>query len=154
MNLRGELFVVIDALREAELDYALCGGLAVAVHGYPRATKDIDILIREADLERARKCLEAAGYTLETGLIPFDIGKPTERRVFRVTKIEGSEFMTVDMILVSGFLEEVWSDREKHDLEGSELGVVSLKGLRTMKRVAGRPQDLADLAQLGSEGDV
>ena len=154
MNLRGELFAVVDKLREAGLDYALCGGLAVAVHGYPRATKDIDILIREGDLERSRKALGSAGYTLEAGLIPFDIGKPTERRVFRVTKIEGPEFMTVDLILVSGFLEEVWRDREKHVLEGSELGVVSLKGLRTMKRVAGRPQDLADLAQLGIEGDV
>ena len=148
------MFAVIDALRKAGVDYALCGGLAVAVHGYPRATKDMDLLIREADLDRIRKSLEPVGYTVEAGIIPFDIGKPTERRVFRVSKIEGSELMTVDLILVSGFLEEVWSDREKHDLEGSELGVVSLKGLRTMKSIAGRPQDLADLAQLGSERDL
>lgn len=50
MNLKDELLLITNTLSAARIDYALCGGVAVAVHGYPRATRDIDLLIREEDL--------------------------------------------------------------------------------------------------------
>lgn len=152
MNLKDELVQVIDALASSAIPYALCGGMAVIVHGYPRLTKDIDLLIREQDLDRSRSVLKQAGYTIESGVIPFDLGKPTERRVFRVTKIKDQEFLTVDLVLVNPLLEDVWSGREAHEAEGKLLSVVSLEGLARMKRLAGRPQDLADLFHLGLEG--
>ena len=77
--------------------------------------------------------------------------KPTERRVFRLTKVEGNSHMTVDLVLVNPLLEDVWAAREKHLVEGKTLRVVSREGLGKMKRLAGRPQDLADLSQLGLE---
>ena len=58
MNIQHELYLVIDTLQRAGIDYALCGGLAVIVHGYPRLTRDIDLLIREEDLVRARSSLK------------------------------------------------------------------------------------------------
>lgn len=148
MNIRDELFLVTGALTDAEVEYALCGGMAVIVHGYPRLTRDIDVLIREEDLERARGVLEKSGYTLPSGILPFDLGKPTERRAFRVTKVEGKDHMTLDLVLVSPFLEDVWRGRERHVVEDRPLYVVSRDGLAKMKRAAGRPQDLADLSQL------
>jgi len=153
MNIKDELFLVTGTLQKARVDHALCGGIAVIVHGYPRLTRDIDLLLREEDLERARKALEKSGYTLSSGVLPFDIGEPTERRVFRVTKVEGSEHMTLDLVLVSPFLEDVWEGREEHLVEGTTLCVVSREGLAKMKRAAGRPQDLADLSHLGIEQD-
>lgn len=45
MNLRDEFLGVLDALTGAGLDHAVCGGFAVAIHGYPRLTQDIDLLI-------------------------------------------------------------------------------------------------------------
>jgi hypothetical protein len=151
MNLKTELFRVVDDLSRAGVDHALCGGVAVIIHGYPRLTRDIDILIREEDLDRAQKALESSGYTLPSGILPFDIGKPTERRIFRVTKVEGKEYLTIDLVLVSPFLKDVWRGREEHVVEGRTLPVVSKSGLIDMKRAAGRPQDLADIAQLGME---
>jgi len=64
MNLTEELFLVTGTLQAAAVDHALCGGIAVILHGYPRLTRGIDLLLREEDLERARKALEKAGYTL------------------------------------------------------------------------------------------
>jgi hypothetical protein len=149
LNIKDELFLVTGALERASIDHALCGGMAVIIHGYPRLTRDIDLLLREEDLERAREALEDLGYTLPSGILPFDLGKPTERKVFRVTKVEGKDHMTLDLVLVSPFLEDVWRGRERHLVEGRTLRVVSREGLAKMKRAAGRPQDLADLSQLG-----
>ena len=44
MSLRNEMFQLVRALDSANIPYALCGGLAMAVHGWPRATLDIDLL--------------------------------------------------------------------------------------------------------------
>lgn len=52
MDLQQELFTVLDALAATGIDHAVCGGFAVAIHGYPRLTRDIDVLIQEADLRR------------------------------------------------------------------------------------------------------
>ena len=56
-----ELFGVIDALKPASGDYSVCGGLAMAIYGFPRATKDIDVIFREDDLATAIERLESTG---------------------------------------------------------------------------------------------
>jgi hypothetical protein len=53
MNLLDELLRTARALDLASVEHALIGGLAVAVWGAPRATKDIDLLVRREDLDRA-----------------------------------------------------------------------------------------------------
>jgi hypothetical protein len=57
MNLKDELFLIVETLDRGAVEYALCGGMAVAVHGYVRATKDIDLLIRAEDLDVAERVL-------------------------------------------------------------------------------------------------
>lgn len=54
MNIKDEFLRIVDALTAAEIQYVVVGGLAVAIHGCPRLTIDIDILIRAADLDRAK----------------------------------------------------------------------------------------------------
>ena len=49
MNLVTELHAVCAALVRAQIRYAICGGVAVTIHGATRSTKDIDILIAPAD---------------------------------------------------------------------------------------------------------
>jgi hypothetical protein len=63
MNIYAELTTVQQALDNAAVDYALVGGLAVAVGGAPRATKDIDLLVRPDDVVRAKAAVRACGYT-------------------------------------------------------------------------------------------
>ena len=150
MDLLSELFAITDALHAEDLDYAVCGGLAVVIHGYPRLTQDIDILIREEDLDMIADAVSPAGYTVKSGIIPFDLGKETERRIFRITKfVQGeSEYLTLDLILATGFLQEIWEEREQYEIEGRVLQVVSRDGLKKMKRTAGRPRDIDDLENL------
>lgn len=149
LDLKEELRSVTAALHREGIDYAICGGLAVAIHGYPRTTRDIDLLIREENLDRIVAVVKSIGYTLSAGIIPFDTGKPTERRVFRISKTQGEDLLTLDLILVSPFLEDVWAGRSSYQIADQEIQVVSLEGLAKMKRAAGRPQDIADLHQLG-----
>ena len=47
MDLLQELKTLISKLKEEKIDFALCGGLAMAVYAFPRATMDIDIMIKE-----------------------------------------------------------------------------------------------------------
>ncbi len=109
MNLRQEFLAILDALARARLDYAICGGFAVGLHGYPRLTSDIDLLVRPADLDQVRQALAALGYTLDSGSITFAAGKTTEHGLWRVSRAEGGDLITVDLLLVSPFLSRPWA---------------------------------------------
>jgi len=135
-------------LNEAGIDYALCGGLAVAAHGYPRLTRDIDLLIQPSEVDSSHIALSKIHYDLHSGLIPFDIGTERERRVYRISKAEGRELVTLDLIVVTPILQEIWNTREAVEVDSQAIKIVSRSGLIKMKRIAGRLQDLADIEAL------
>jgi hypothetical protein len=145
VTLYDELRNVLDALDRAAIDYALVGGLAVAVWGAPRATKDIDLLVRKEDLVRAKAALDASGFTLEG--LPFQFKDGTE--VQRINKIDaGGDLMTVDLMVVDESLEPVWATRTRLPFADRDVTVVSRDGLIAMKARAARPQDIADIQSL------
>ena len=150
MQLRTELMKIVGCLNESGIDYALCGGLAVAVHGYVRATKDIDILIRQEALAEALRALALIGYDLEAGLFKFNQGSDSEMQLFRVSRAESTSLTTLDLMLVTPILFEVWNDRELVRAFETDIKVVSKTALIKMKRLAGRLQDLADIESLRS----
>ncbi|MEM7394355.1 MAG: hypothetical protein AAF492_18610, partial [Verrucomicrobiota bacterium] len=76
LNPVAEMCTLIDCLNEAEIDYALCGGLAVVVYGYVRATRDIDMLFHPDDLERIKDTVRQVGFTVADVPIEFNRGKP------------------------------------------------------------------------------
>ena len=86
LTLESELRELVQRFNEAKIEYALCGGMAVALHGYPRFTKDIDFLIPPESLDQARKVAAASGFLDESGRIPF-----ADSDVYRILKIEGTE---------------------------------------------------------------
>ena len=57
---------VVSALSRASVAHAVAGGMAVAAHGHPRATKDIDFLIDAGDFERADQALTSLGFSSES----------------------------------------------------------------------------------------
>jgi hypothetical protein len=148
MKLKDELLKITRCFEHNQIDYALCGGLALSVHGHPRFTRDIDLLIQDEDLERARTSVAQIGYDLEAGLFRFHIGTDQETRLFRVSRADRADVVTLDLLLVTPVLEEVWRDREAIDLDGNFLRLVSRAGLIKMKKIAGRAQDLADIEAL------
>lgn len=149
MDLVSELARVVDALDVAGIEFALCGGFAVAIHGHVRATRDIDLLLRRESLEAAVAALRSCGLTLRSGPIPFAPGTREAREIHRVSKVLGGSLVTVDLLIVTPVFEEVWAGRALFAWGERRVSAVSLDGLARMKRLAGRKQDLADLESLG-----
>jgi hypothetical protein len=153
MNLQQEWLAIIDALHRAGIEYAVCGGFAVAMHGYPRLTTDIDFIIRTEDLDRVRVALANLGYRLDSGLLTFAAGQPSEQSLWRVSRVEGPDLITVDLLLVGSFLQDVWDTREHFAVGARRIAVVSRRGLLKMKRAAAHNKDRDDIEQLRLESD-
>ncbi|MEP6654867.1 MAG: nucleotidyl transferase AbiEii/AbiGii toxin family protein [Myxococcales bacterium] len=124
MDFFQELTDLVGALERSSIDYALCGGVALAIHGAPRATQDIDLLLRPEDTDRLRAVARACGYTFESS--PMDFASCVT--IQRFTKlIEAQPFM-LDVLLVSPPIERVWAERVKLAFERGTVCVVSRAG--------------------------
>ncbi len=148
-TLLDELSQLIFALNENEIEYAVCGGLALAIHGFARATLDIDILIEAESLEKAYLIGAENGFDIRGLDISFKERAVEIRRVSKVD--ENGEVLSLDLLVVTPQVQDVWETREKLDFLGNQLSVVSREGLIRMKMLAGRPQDLVDIERLENE---
>ena len=140
---------MLQCLLEEKVSFLLVGAYAVAVYGYPRATKDIDIFVRAVP-ENATRLMRAlarfgaplsgvseSDFSME-GIV-FQIGS-TPRRIDILTGISGVEF------------ERAYANRRTITVEGMGIPVISLEDLIANKRASGRTQDLADLEKLQALG--
>jgi hypothetical protein len=140
-----ELKAVVLKLDSEKIEYALCGGLALAVHGLPRATVDIDLLTRPEDWDRLRQCAAGLGFTLPASPMSLGGGKVEIRLV---SKISQQNVLTLDALLVTSALERIWQSRVQLPWENGRVWVISRAALIELKKISGRPQDLADIARL------
>ncbi len=135
----------LKLLNDKGVQYLLIGGYAVAYHGYPRATNDIDVWIATNPLnaKQVASALREFGFNLpelsEDLFLQKDkiirMGNPP-MRIEISTGISGVEF------------ERCYSQRVVDTLDGIEVGIISLPDLKTNKRAAGRLKDLNDLENL------
>ncbi len=148
-----ELRKLISALDRDKIEYALCGGIAMAIHGRPRATVDIDILITRESLPQILRIAERLGYAIRG--LDMSFGKDVIE-IRRVSKIDRATrfVLTLDMILVTDAIRDVWETRVRANLEGGKLSVVSKEGLIALKKISGRPQDIADISALTEDSDA
>jgi len=145
-----ELTSLVGALDAAGVPYAVCGALALAIHGVPRATADIDLLIQPGDVERFRDVVQRCGFTLESQPFTFATSGIT---MLGFTKL-GAPPLVVDALVADDSLDAVWNGRTRLPYSRASMSVVSRAGLVTLKLTAGRPQDLVDVQRLGElEGD-
>jgi len=151
VNLVAELHAIAAALRDAGIRYAVCGGIAVTVHGATRTTKDIDLLVTEQDIPRILEVLRPLGYVFAALPLTIEAGTARERRIQRVSKIQGGQHLCLDLIIADASFAGLLDDTVEVELPDGPLVVVSRAGLATMKRLAGRPQDLIDLQLLESD---
>jgi hypothetical protein len=144
MDLFDEFSAITAALEAADVDYAVVGGLAVAIWGVARATQDIDLLVPPAAVEAALAVGRERGFSIEA--LPMSFHDGTEIR--RVSKPEPGALLTLDLLLVTPNLEPAWASRVRLPIDGGEIWVVGREALIRMKTAAGRPQDLADAQRL------
>ncbi len=88
-------------------------------------------------------------YKFVSGPFTFDADGLNRRTVHRISKIIGEDVLTLDFIIVNPVFQAVWDEREIFDWKGQKIGIVSKEGLYTMKKMAGRDQDLLDIKKLG-----
>lgn len=149
IDLYTEFYALSDALTAENVPYAVCGGIAVAIHGYPRFTSDIDLLILASDANRVLEIVESRGYNLYAGRMPMGDGIGSDWEIVRVSKVAGDDLLPLDLLLVGPQIQQVWDTRIMSLVNGRNIPIVSREGLKQLKLLAGRKQDLLDLEQLG-----
>lgn len=134
-------------LSDKGADFVLVGGHAVAFHGHPRATKDMDVLVRasSSNAEKVYRALAAFGAPLQNFAVQakdfaaydgiLQIGLPP-RRVDIINRADGVSF------------DEAIAEGASFMLEGRRIPVIGRAALIKNKRAAGRAQDAADVEAL------
>jgi hypothetical protein len=150
LDLLEEFRALVEALDADGVEFAVCGGLAVAIHARPRATLDVDLLLPPDQLERAKQVARRRGYALDAGAMVFREGVVEMHRVSKPDP-ETGDLLSLDLLVVTPALASVWETRERVAWEHGTLCVVSRAGLVAMKRLRGSGQDLDDIRLL--EGD-
>jgi hypothetical protein len=135
----------IESLNANHVRYLVIGGYAVAFHGHPRYTKDLDIWV-ERNRENAQALLHALaqfgmgslGLTEDDFLEPdqvVQLGYPPNR-IDILSSVSGVNFV------------DCYPQHVTTSLEGVEVNFIDLENLKKNKKASGRMQDLADLENL------
>lgn len=126
--------------------FLLIGGHAMAAHGAPRFTGDLDVWVQpgKRNAERVMKALVAFGFGSVTGLSDADFTSPG------TVVALGHPPMRIDLLTsVSGVtFERAWRRRRSTTLGGVRLAVIGVEDLIANKRAAARPKDLVDVETL------
>ena len=140
---------LLQALLDEKVAFLIVGAYALAIHGVPRATGDLDIWIKPAPDNAKRvwsalqsfgapiKALDISVSDLATLGMVVQIGLPP-RRIDLLTDISGVTF------------EKAWQDRVLHEIEGLTIPFIGREVLLQNKKASGRPKDLVDVATLES----
>ena len=145
MKLEADLKEFVGLLVSRKVEFVVVGAHAVAFHGHPRATEDLDLLVRPT-AENGRRIMEALeafgfgqlGLTAEAFTVPdrmIQLGRPPNR-IDLLTGIYGVSF------------DEVWQARVSYELDGIPIAMIGREALIKNKRATGRTKDLADAETL------
>lgn len=147
LDLFDELVALIDALESKRIDYAVCGGLAMAIWGLPRATVDIDLLIERESLAAVEEVAAFRGYTFKAHPMSFSAGAIV---IHRVTKIDpdGGDVLMLDLLLVTPAVLDAWENRTRVEWDHGVMSVVSREGLAKLKSFRASGTDLDDIRRL------
>ena len=136
---------MLQVLLDNRVKFLLVGAYAMGVHGYPRATGDIDIWVEPSaeNSERVYRSMAAFGAplheideaTFATPGIVFQIGV-APRRIDIITAISGVEF------------DDAYQQRQIVEIEDLSISILSLDDLIRNKRATGRDKDRLDADQL------
>jgi hypothetical protein len=136
---------MLSAFIAEDVEFLVVGAYALAAHGFPRATGDLDCWIRRSPANAARvmRALAAFGAPIDQ-ITDADLSAPDlvvqlgvePGRIDLLTSIDGVDF------------DDAWPGRLVATIDGLRLPLIGLDDLVRTKRAAGRDQDLADVARI------
>ncbi len=148
MEVQPDFRELLASLNAYGVDYVIVGAHALAFHGVPRYTGDLDIYVR-ADLENAHRimtALEEFGFG-SVGLTESDFSAPD--------KVVQLGYPPVRVDLMTSLTGVAWSEVFAHKVAGKygdlSVNYIGRQELVANKRACGRKKDLADLEALGEE---
>lgn len=132
-------------LNANHVDYLLVGAYAVGLHGYPRATVDLDVWVNPTPGNAPHVIAALREFGFDTPTIePQLFINPRSIVRFGVPPFRIEIMTAIDGVTYS----ECWNNRETFDMDGLAVPVISLADLKTNKLAAGRHKDLNDLENL------
>lgn len=145
MALHPDWLALLSLLRSENVRFLIVGAHALAVHGAPRFTGDLDILVERspANARAVMAALRRFGFG-RAGLDERDFTRPN-----RVAQL-GLPPVRIDLLTsISGVsFEKAWERRVETKLGGEPVAVLGFEDMLRNKRASGRPKDLADVAAL------
>jgi hypothetical protein len=149
MNIQEDFEEFLKLLNKKKVEYLVVGGYAVAFHGYVRATKDLDILFHNSlqNIQRLKQVLNNFGFPVEN---LRDVAFSEQGKIIRM----GVSPVMIELInVISGVsFKTAWKNRATGVYGKTKVLYISKPDLLKNKKASGRPQDLADLAELKKIG--
>lgn len=145
----GRLQTVFKCLNSHDVRYVAIGGIAAVIHGVPRMTFDLDILI-EPSLQNAEKLLRALE---DSGLGTAALTTPEQILANEITIFSDLVRIDVQTSTPGISFDDAWNTRISKDFHGTTIQLVSRDKLIASKRAAGRPKDLEDVRILEQDHD-
>jgi predicted nucleotidyltransferase len=146
---------ILSALAEHRVDFVVVGGIAVQAHGYIRGTGDVDIVPRPSllNLSRLGEVLADLEAEVLRAASPVDVTDPQLLKraplVALITRSGRLDLIDIEHLAgAPSSYDQLRSRALVVALEGFQIAVAGLDDLVRMKRAAGRPQDLIDIASL------
>ena len=145
MNLEKDLREFIELLNALDVRYMVVGAFALAYHGHPRYTGDIDLFI-ERSAENADRVIQVIQ---KFGFGDLDLSVDDFLQEDQVIQL-GISPNRIDLLtFLSGIsFQEAWATREHGEIDGLNVPFISKEMLKRNKAASGRMQDLADLENL------
>lgn len=146
MRLEKDLREFIELLNSRKVEYVIVGAHALAYHGHPRYTGDVDILVRPT-VENAQRVIAALQ---DFGFACFGLGEDDFARPDQVIQL-GYPPDRIDLLtsIRAVSFDEVWHSRESSTLDGIPVSFIGRKALVRNKLASGRLRDAADVEALG-----
>ena len=145
MNLNQDFQEFVELFVAHEVEFLIVGGYALAAHGHPRYTKDLDVWvwIGTENSERIIAAIEAFGFG-DLGLTATDFQDP------EVMVQLGHEPQRIDILTFASGLNfsDAYKNRVYIPIGNVQVPFISVDDLRTNKLATGRPRDIADVADL------
>jgi len=150
---------VFTLLRDGGVHFVIVGGTAVILHGVPRTTADLDLVVdlEPANLRRLVAAMNRLGYQPRVPVDPLELCDPARRREWTQDKgmraftfqLPGHPLADIDVLRESPVAFADLSRRAEHiDAGGLLLRIACIDDLIRMKLAAGREQDVADVDAL------
>ena len=142
MSFKQDFLSITESLHQQKIEYAVCGAVALAIHGFVRATPGIDVIVAANSTEAASKVASSLGFQ------PSDEKRRPAIAIASMSHGRDAKSTSLHFLEITPALQPVWDSRTLYDVDDHRCWCVSRDGLIHMKQSTGRRSDEVDIERL------